>query len=766
MSATVANLRARIEELSSAITHRIQILRAVEKDKSDVQRTQMCHRANGLPQCIYSWSNIALSTPSLWTAIRIQSPRPETFDELFLTWMQRVHGFPVSLSLMSFLTDGVQLSVKEHAHRVQNIELRITSDYELRYIITAAFSSLATLKLEGISVHEFLDCPEWWLEILRAAPVLVERNFINICCHYTYACAQQRVDYAVSYSARPPNPSLLGLRYHARGRSLLPETVLTFTENGHKSSAPDHGFLPNLHNLTIYEEPNNCFLYDFLIALLTAPRALQSFSSIFSYPYSSLTPRLDDDTIMALRQLVEDGMIIHVGPEDKNLIYVQLSSLIIPVICKRESVTSVTVLLLVLAVMASAPDLRARIEELSSAIENPKQVLGDLAKYRGDALDPINEGSEVGRLLRVLRVRDLEKRKSDAQRDLNAILDPMARLPLDICSDILTQCLPRYPSPLDAQEAPLRNLALSTPSLWNTICLWEPHIRQFDKLLEVCLERARSLPLSLWWLSSDKGSDESLKERIQALLEQHTHRHHDLPASRNWPFRTPGLPPSPVSTNVWEMLRGAPNLEDCTFEGLHYEESVNETPSLTHSSLRHLHLGLPRRELDQVEPPHHRFQHPPRYFSVLLGRSSRALLSLDMNMPNEERASRMVDTYFRLIPGLRSLALECSASQSQFFLHFLDTLATDQDLLPNLRNLTIWGDFRYHRSQCEEFISLLQDRGAARHARLQSFRLILTLFNEDDPNDASVAEIAGALQLPSEDRIRTQSGWRIEAAII
>ncbi|KAJ7490684.1 hypothetical protein FB451DRAFT_1023389, partial [Mycena latifolia] len=69
------------------------------------------------------WSHIALSTPSLWPTIHIRSPRAKTFDRLFVTWMERAPDLPVTLSLVGSLDRPVQVAVKEHAHRLQNIEL-------------------------------------------------------------------------------------------------------------------------------------------------------------------------------------------------------------------------------------------------------------------------------------------------------------------------------------------------------------------------------------------------------------------------------------------------------------------------------------------------------------------------------------------------------------------------------------------------------------------------------------------------------------------
>ncbi|KAJ7133518.1 hypothetical protein C8R44DRAFT_664068, partial [Mycena epipterygia] len=98
--------------------------------------------------------------------------------------------------------------------------------------------------------------------------------------------------------------------------------------------------------------------------------------------------------------------------------------------------------------MGSATQLRTHIADLSSAIHRQKQVL-----------------------------RDLEQKRSDVRRDLNSFLDPMARLPLEVSSDIFMHCLPT-PSEPDPSAAPMvllavcrlwSHIALSTPSLWAVI---------------------------------------------------------------------------------------------------------------------------------------------------------------------------------------------------------------------------------------------------------------------------------------------------------
>ncbi|KAJ6477595.1 hypothetical protein C8R45DRAFT_833399, partial [Mycena sanguinolenta] len=92
----------------------------------------------------------------------------------------------------------------------------------------------------------------------------------------------------------------------------------------------------------------------------------------------------------------------------------------------------------------SVDELRARIVQLDSDIELQKKVLDKL-----------------------------EKDRTLVKRQLNAALDPVTRLPLELSSEIFLQSL--APSPTGKQDVPtalLRicnawtNIALSTPRLW------------------------------------------------------------------------------------------------------------------------------------------------------------------------------------------------------------------------------------------------------------------------------------------------------------
>ncbi|KAJ7046910.1 hypothetical protein C8F04DRAFT_1227078, partial [Mycena alexandri] len=122
----------------------------------------------------------------------------------------------------------------------------------------------------------------------------------------------------------------------------------------------------------------------------------------------------------------------------------------------------------------SVQKVQARIDNLTAEIERQKKVLDQL-----------------------------ERSKKAAYRQLNAIRDPVARLPLEISSEIFLQCLSFSPKPpADPHAAPMfllnicnawTNIALSNPALWAAVYIRCP----CDELLRIWLKRARGYPLSV-----------------------------------------------------------------------------------------------------------------------------------------------------------------------------------------------------------------------------------------------------------------------------
>ncbi|KAJ7794821.1 hypothetical protein B0H14DRAFT_2922028, partial [Mycena olivaceomarginata] len=108
-------------------------------------------------------------------------------------------------------------------------------------------------------------------------------------------------------------------------------------------------------------------------------------------------------------------------------------------------------------------------------------------------------------------LKKLEQEKSLAQRQLNGVLDPLARLPVEISLDIFRYCLPPVPwrTPMESDTAhgsPLQllnicntwtDIALSDSSLWASIQIIFPCSEGYRELLKVWLRRAGNHPLSI-----------------------------------------------------------------------------------------------------------------------------------------------------------------------------------------------------------------------------------------------------------------------------
>ncbi|KAK7048860.1 hypothetical protein R3P38DRAFT_1880141 [Favolaschia claudopus] len=122
-------------------------------------------------------------------------------------------------------------------------------------------------------------------------------------------------------------------------------------------------------------------------------------------------------------------------------------------------------------------------------------------------------------------LQDLITRRADARKRLNLLLDPMARLPLEIQSHIFLEvCVdqpdnaPNSPPILFLSVCRLwREIALSTPKLWAKIQIDSPPPgHHYIELCELWLERARSLPLTIT-LHGSLRLEESLRDLLAVL---------------------------------------------------------------------------------------------------------------------------------------------------------------------------------------------------------------------------------------------------------
>ncbi|KAJ7160286.1 hypothetical protein C8R46DRAFT_366468 [Mycena filopes] len=318
--------------------------------------------------------------------------------------------------------------------------------------------------------------------------------------------------------------------------------------------------------------------------------------------------------------------------------------------------------------MSSLDALNARIDQLSSAIEVQKQVL-----------------------------RELEIQRSDVRRELNALRDPIARLPLEISSEVFEQCLAG-----DEDITALfflgicrlwSHIALSTPSLWATIHSEVPDGAGFCQLFQTWLGRARSRLLYIW--------------------------------------------------DCVEMMRAVPTLRDCEFTALLEEDNAIEPqgfPHLIHSSLRQLRLGEPqtaeealRRWGSKSSCYMLRFLTLPALENLLISwfdisndeflsflrRSLPPLQSLHMELyPTDVEYD-----WVPLVPSLVSLTLKMERNSVEDPIPVLDQMARDNNVLPNLLDLslTCWPG---REETYEDLVTVITSRRASQQAQLHSFQLI------------------------------------------
>ncbi|KAJ7174064.1 hypothetical protein C8R43DRAFT_943685 [Mycena crocata] len=378
--------------------------------------------------------------------------------------------------------------------------------------------------------------------------------------------------------------------------------------------------------------------------------------------------------------------------------------------------------------------------------------------------------------LRITEVlRDLEKKKSNLQIQLNLTVDPMARMPLEISSDIFLRCLPQdHPIPFE-NYAPLvflnvchswTDIALATPALWDTMDVIAPRRVGFPQLMKLWFSRARNRPLSIC-LSG------TLDTAIRSVVHRNTSRLLALelffPSGRDLKkmttsFSSESLTTLTISQGVTgqktdinneyvysqypsecvKMLLAAPQLVECTLDHLcygHYSVGcVSIHPSLKHlrfrgcatNSLAVLHyLTLPA--LETLAIPHFSMEYDP--FLDFLLRSAPPLRVLRMVTPEEWRTdSTTIRKICRLVPSLEELEVHPRWvwGAEDTLINLLDALAvTLQECLPNLRKVILsLSDYAPSRTVYESLVNVI----SARRGTLEVF----TLRGDLSPPDADI----------------------------
>ncbi|KAJ7605017.1 hypothetical protein FB45DRAFT_1069717 [Roridomyces roridus] len=356
--------------------------------------------------------------------------------------------------------------------------------------------------------------------------------------------------------------------------------------------------------------------------------------------------------------------------------------------------------------MSSAAELRQRIQSLSDAVARQREIL-----------------------------RDLVQQHSVAQGQLNSILDPMTRLPLEISSEILLQSLPKPPTLATLSVFPRvsrawRAIALATPTLWTTIRDEGIPPSKFPKVLGLWLARGRGFPISLSVrnLSTDTfpTTFAALKHDAQRIETMEWFIGPTLETSQSLDYGFAGLKSFTLGIDdkmiefsckwILDMLREIPLLAECHLLYLNFRTG-NET-EITHLNLRRLRLGefgpntghylLKHLTLPSLESFSSHIDLDELH--TFLQRSPSPLLrSLHIHVRS---GAGHLPSMLELVPGLTDLDIELPATRRRAP-SFLDTLISNPNLLPALQRLVLEERFNHGADGYDRVLRFLSLRRAS-----------------------------------------------------
>ncbi|KAJ7275110.1 hypothetical protein C8J57DRAFT_1714809 [Mycena rebaudengoi] len=353
---------------------------------------------------------------------------------------------------------------------------------------------------------------------------------------------------------------------------------------------------------------------------------------------------------------------------------------------------------------------------------------------------------------------DLERSRADTQRQLNTILDPIARLPFEISSNIFLHCLPEV-CRLNARTAPIlflnvcatwAEIALSTPALWATIHVDFPRAEGFDHLFDSYLTRSRSRMLSVTFSGEPSKS-------ISRALCQHADQVYKLellgfPTRRDdlLPLASfSGLKALTLDVQVYDsgeagsfrvasllaMLRDAPGIVVCILDNLYMDDDddPHQKEPLVLPSLQYLALGggssnycsafmveylsLPALRNLVISALDIDMTHLISFFT----RSESPLRSLSINSRDIPWNPHEAAQLFGLMPTLADLSLiELAISDVTTVLELL-SYSPQRFLLPQLRGLNLDSVFPV-RSDFDLLCTAL----SARRSQIKTFRCVLS----------------------------------------
>ncbi|KAJ6477598.1 hypothetical protein C8R45DRAFT_363244 [Mycena sanguinolenta] len=314
----------------------------------------------------------------------------------------------------------------------------------------------------------------------------------------------------------------------------------------------------------------------------------------------------------------------------------------------------------------------------------------------------------------------VEKDEIPPLRQLNAALDPVARLPVEISSEIFLHSLQTSPS--RKQDVPTgllgichawTDIALATPALWTTVHIHFPCGQDLAEVLPIRIQRARTRPLSISIFIHGRWD-----HRVSDVLWRHadqmkhleilddgapTHETLDL-FGETAPVALPLLKTLTIrghygermyrASPILEILRRAPNIVNAIFHKVPISHTGSE--NLVAPTLRRLifpkDVGTDSIFCDLTLPalvvlslPMQNVEYDDLF--AFLKRSSAPLQDLTLGWEFDALDSVQLRRCLRLIPTL--VRFRMHRPRSSVVTGFFTALADNSSLLPNLRRLTI-----------------------------------------------------------------------------
>ncbi|KAJ6510694.1 hypothetical protein C8R45DRAFT_964890 [Mycena sanguinolenta] len=321
-----------------------------------------------------------------------------------------------------------------------------------------------------------------------------------------------------------------------------------------------------------------------------------------------------------------------------------------------------------------------------------------------------------------LQKKLLEKLENDrilAWRQLNELVDPVTRLPLEISSEIFLQSL-------DAPHVPIvllnichawTDIALATPALWTAIRIRFPCSDGLAEVLPIWFQRAHNRPLSI--TISLRGHSSNWNYHVSAVLWKHggqlkyleisnddldeTYTDNidlfggttavSLPLLETLAIRSPfqRRVGEYIVSQILHLLRQAPNILECIFDNYYYDSEILVLPTLRRLTIENPeigdcfilhHLSLPA--LETLSMPMFLFSED---LLAVLKRSAAPVQNLTLRLSAAYTDYDYLLDCLHLVPSL--LRLRISEGDIEHLADLFDAMAESPSLLPNLRDLNI-----------------------------------------------------------------------------